>query len=235
MLRQNFASYWKPSENRLRAGDVNEILAWVDYCIVKRLGPNSFEKSIVAHLSHTCHKDFTFKQINVKIKELWKTPVNSSRPNGEALSDHTIVYRVGTKALRGNDFNDERAQSVKARVQQLMKQPVPEYAKPSSQRSRKKRKIVDISASDAVATRVLKKGKRSHLSPRAHNISRMSPRDSISVLVRHGSFVNMRVARETNPGASRSLQHQVERRKVLRHGKIVELNLLSLNVSRSQA
>ena len=235
MLQQNFASYWEPSENRLRAGDVNEILAWVDYCVVKRLGPDAFEKSIVAHLSHTCHRDFTFKQINVKIEELWKAPANSSRPNGEAFSDHTVVYRIGTKALRGSGFNDERAQIVKARVQQLMKQPIPEYAKPSSQRSRKKRKVEHISTGDVVAKRLSKQTKRSHLNSRAHSIPRRSPRDSIFVQVRRSSFVSMRIARETDPGASRSLQLRAERLRVPTHGKIVELNLRPLNASRSQA
>jgi hypothetical protein len=205
MLQQNFSSYWELSENRLRVGDVNEILAWVDYCIVKRLGPDTFEKSIVAHLSHSCQRDFTFKQINVKVEELWKAPSNRSRPNGEALSGHTVVYRVGTKALRGEDFNDERAQIVKARVQQLMKQPVPEYAKPSSQSARKKRKVEQISTGDVVAKRLFKQTKRSHLNSRAHSIPRRSLRDFISVQVRRSSFVSMRIARETNPGASRSL------------------------------
>jgi len=196
MLLQYISSYWEPSENRLRASDVNEILAWIDYCVVRRLGPDTFEKSIVAHLSHSCQRNFTLKQVNAKVEELWKTPVNLSRPNGEALSSHTVVYRIGTKALRGGDFNDERAQIVKARVEQLMKQPVPEYAIPSSWSARKKRKVKQISTGNVVAKRLFKQTKRSRPNSRAHSTLERSPRDSISVQVRHSSFVGMRIARE---------------------------------------
>ena len=229
MQQNGLASYWEQSENRLRAGDVNETLAWIDYCIVKRLGLDTFEKSIVAHLSHSRQRDFTFKQIDVKVKELWKNPFNSSRPNSETFSGHTVVYRIGTKALRGGDFNDERAQIVKARLQQLMRQPVPEYAKPSSRSAGKKRKVEDISTGQVVAKRLFKQTKRSHLNSRGHSTPRRSPRDSISVQVRRSSFVSMRTTRATNPGASRSLQLPAERLRVPTHGKIVELNLRSLN------
>jgi hypothetical protein len=188
MVQQNFPSHWVSSENRLRADDVNETLAWVDYCILKRLGPDTFERSIVAHLSHSRQRDFTFKQINIKVEELWKAPGNSSRRNGEAWADHTVVYRIGTKALRGEGFRDERAQIVKARVQQLMEQPVPEYAKPSS-RTARKRKVEHISSGDVAASRLIKQTKRSHLNSRTHRTPRRSPGDSITVQVRRSSFV----------------------------------------------
>lgn len=231
MPQHRSPSYWEPSENRLRAGDVNEILAWIDYCVVKRLRPDTFKKSIVAHLSHSCQRDFTFKQVNIKIEELWKTPTNSSRPNGEALSDHTVVYRIGTKALRGKDFNDERAQIVKTRVQQLMQQPIPEYAKPGARSARKKRKVEHVSTAGGVAKRLFKQTNRSHPNSQARSTPRRSPRDSISVQVRCSSFVSMRIARETDLGASRSLQPRAELLRMPTHGKLVELNLQFLNAS----
>lgn len=235
MLQQKLSSYWEPSENRLRASDVNEILAWIDYCIVKRLGPDTFEKSIVAHLSHSCQKEFTFKQIDLKVEELWKTPVNCSRPKDEVYSGHTVVYRIGTKALRGGDFNDERARIVKARVQQLMKQPVPEYAKPSSWSARKKRKVEHTSIGEVVDERLCKQTKRSYLDSHAHSIPRGSRRDSISVQVRRSSLVSMKNVRKTKPGATRSLKLQAERLGMPTHGKIVELGLRFLNMSTLQS
>lgn len=209
-------------------------IAWIDYCVVKRLRPGTFEKSVVAHLRASCQRDFTFKQIDVKVEEIWKSRLNSSRRDGEALLVHTAVCRFGTKALRGRDFNDERAQIVKARVQELMKQPIPEYAKRSS-RGKKKRKVENISTGDVVAKRLFKRKKTSHLNSCADSILRRSPRVSISVQVRRSSFVSMRIARETNPGASRSLQLRAEPPRVSTHERIVDLNLLSLNASKMQS
>ncbi|KIW09897.1 hypothetical protein PV08_11998 [Exophiala spinifera] len=185
MLQQIFSLSRERRENRLRADDEDEILAWIDYCIAKRLGPVAFEKSIVAHLSHSRQRDFTFQQIDARVKNWWKAPTNLSRPNGETYSGYTIVYRIGTKALRGGAFNDERAQSVKARVQQLMKQPVPEYARPSSQSARQKRKAEHTSIGDIVAKRLFKQTKRSHPNSRADSVDvpGKSPRNSISVQI----------------------------------------------------
>jgi hypothetical protein len=199
MQHEIFDEYWKPSENRLRSGDVNEILAWIDYCLIKRLRPGTFEKSIVAHLHASCQRDFTFKQIDIKVEARWKSPHNCSRPDGEALSGHRAVYRCGTKALRGGDFNDESARIVKARVQELMKQPIPEYAKRSSRGVQKKRKVERFSTDDVGAKRLFKRKKISQLNSCADSVPRRSPRASISVQVRHSSFVSMEIAGETNP------------------------------------
>lgn len=235
MLHQFFGAYWEPSENRLRAGDVNEILTWIDYCVVKRLRPGTFENSIVAHLHASCQRDFTFKQIDVKVEEIWKSRLNSSLPDGEALLGHTAVYRVGTKAMRGRDFSDERAQVIRARVQELMKQPIPEYAKRGLPGVQKKRKVDRASTGDEVAKRLFKQKKTSHLNSFADSILRRSPRVSISVQVRHSSFVSMRIAKETNTGASRFLQLRAEPPRASTHERLVALNLLSLNASKMQS
>ena len=179
MSKQNFSSYWEPSGNRLKPSDVNEILAWADYCISECSGPETFETSIVAHLSHSCQNDFTLKQINTKVEEFWK---RNKRPND---FDYKIVYRIGTKALQGKEFGDERAQSVKKRVQHLMKQPIPEYVEPSSRSTRKKRNVERISTRKEVPKRIIKQKDVSHLSPSTGSIRRRSPRNSISVQVRY--------------------------------------------------
>jgi hypothetical protein len=219
MLKQNFSSYWVPSENRLKPTEFNEILAWTDYCVAVCSGPETFEKSIVAHLSHSCQKDFTFKQINAKVEEFWK---RNKRPND---SSHTIVYRIGTKALQGKEFSDERAQSVRKRVRHLLKQPVPEYAEPSSQSTRKKRKVEHISSRNEVPKHLVKQMDGSHLSPSTRNMRRTSPRYSISVQVRYHGIICIVVARKTNAKSFRSHEDVAERLNAPMYSKILVLNL----------
>ena len=226
MLKQNFSSYWVPSENRLKPSEFNEILAWADYCVAVCAGPETFEKSIVAHLSHSCQKDFTFKQINAKVEEFWK---RNKRPND---SVHTIVYRIGTKALQGKEFSDERAQFVRKRVRHLQKQPVPEYAEPSSRSTRKKRKVEHISTRDEVPKRFVKQIDDSHLSPSTRSMTRRSPRYSISVQVRYyNGIICIVVPGKTNTESSRSHKCGAEKPSVSMYSKILELNLWSSNVS----
>ena len=225
MLKQSFSSYWEPSGNRLKPSDVNEILAWADYCVSECSGLESFEKSIVAHLSHSCQNDFTLKQINTKVEEFWK---RNKRPND---FDYKIVYRIGTKALQGKEFGDERAQFVKKRVQHLLKQPIPEYAEPSLRSARKKRKVEHISTREEVPKRIIKQIDGSYLTPSTRSITRRSPRYSICVQVRYFDILCIVVARKTNAGSSRSHKCGAERLSAPIYSRIFDLNLWFLKVS----
>lgn len=196
MLKQNLSTYWERNENRLRATEVNEILAWIEYCFVTRLGPDAFEKSIVAHLSHSCQKNFTFKQIDAKVKELWNVKVD--RKPGESPSDHTVIYHIGMKAFRGSVaiFNDERAQVIKARVQQLLNEPVPRYAKKGLRSGRTSTRVPPISTREKVARRLFKQKKRSGVNS-ARRIDPKRPRKhAITVQVRHAGFTSTKIGHD---------------------------------------
>ena len=178
MLRQLFASYWEPTQLRLKTDDVNEILAWLDYCIIKRWAPGKFEQCVVAHLSHCRQKSFAFEQIDLKLKELWHCT---------SETDHKALYRIGTKALRRH-LRDERVEAIQARVQQLLKQPIPEYAKSDPrrvQKERKKRKVEHISADTEDANCDIKLGKKPRLDSRDSLEPEGSSHGAISVQVRH--------------------------------------------------
>src|SRR5882757_3063000 len=90
---------------RLRAEDVNEILAWIDYCVAKGFSKR-LKTSIVEYLGNTRQKDFTWTQIEERIKSLFKF---NYMLHESGQWDHSIVYRVGTKALRNLDFLKDEA------------------------------------------------------------------------------------------------------------------------------
>src|SRR5271170_277050 len=82
---------------RLRAEDVNEMFAWLDYCVAKGFNPERFRRSIVDHLKRSRQRDFTLTQIDQKIQRLWNYNAASFKAD---QSDYSCVYRMGTKALR---------------------------------------------------------------------------------------------------------------------------------------
>jgi hypothetical protein len=225
--------FWQPTENHLRADDANEILAWIDYHIVKRLGPEAFEKSIVIHLSRGClQRDFTIRQIHKKIVNLWR---DNRLLNGEISTHHTAVYRIGPKALRGKGFTEESFQIVKTRLQRLLKHPVPEYATTSSHSARKKRKAKHNSTDDVVSRRPQRQSKASDDLSREYSMLRRSLRGPISIRVRCSSFVQIIVAEETDIRYHSSIRLQPESVRVPAHSDIVEPIQRFLTASRSRA
>ena len=186
MFCDDSTSYCKTTENRLRADDFNEVIAWADYCIAQGFHPGTFRKSLLAHLSHSRQRDFTLAQIDVKTQELWKAPTNQRRPDRK---DYTSVYSMGTKTVRVLNFSDERIRAIKARVQQMIKQPIPEYVNRTAPRNRRKRKRAHKTTNHATSPRLLKNMKQSHLNVPAHIEPVKALQQSISVQVRSSSVV----------------------------------------------
>ena len=138
---------------RFRNEDVYEMLAWLDYCVAKGFNPGRFKQSIVGHLKRSRQRDFTLTQIDEKIKNLWHYHAIKKANQ----SDYSCVYRVGTKALNYLDFKFAAKKFVRARVQQMMKEPI---SKPARKRSRRKRAVKHINPSVEVENRSFQKAKR---------------------------------------------------------------------------
>jgi hypothetical protein len=192
--------YWAPVENRLRVSEVNEILAWIEYCFVKSLGPDAFENSIVHHLDPKGVK-FTFKQIDAKVQELWKSV---DRIRNESPTDHRVIYRIGLKAFEGQNafIKDERLQCIKARVQQLLEQDAPIRGQKASRRVRNTSKASPLQTSENVARRLFKETKRSTVSPAKRKRRGRPPKNAITVQV---EFPSTKTLCNTDFGALRSL------------------------------
>jgi hypothetical protein len=141
---------------RLRADDEREILAWIDYCVAKGFTPKRCRESIVGHLKRTRQRDFTLAQIDERIKYLWGREANRNADQ----SDYSCVYRVGTKALLCFSEKESVKKIVRARVQQMMKEPVFESFKRARKRSRRRRTVKHISPSVEVGDRSFQKVKR---------------------------------------------------------------------------
>ena len=134
---------------------MHEILAWLDYCVAKGFTPKRFKQSIVGHLKRTRQRDFTFAQIDEKIQHLWDFDANRSADQ----SDYSYVYRVGTKALLYLDNKEAAKKFVRARVQQMMREPVFESFKRARKRNRR-RTVKHINPSVEVADRSFQRVKR---------------------------------------------------------------------------
>jgi hypothetical protein len=174
---------------------VNEILAWIEYCSLKCLGrPDAFENSIVNHLLDNFERNFTFKQIDDKVQELWKIV---DRNPGESPTDHRVLYRLGLKAFRGQNaaIKDERLQTIKARVQQLLQQDVPISARKGGRRLRSTSRVPPSHAAERVARRLFKQQKISGISPAKRAGPGRPPKKSISVRV---GFPNLRFRCDTD-------------------------------------
>lgn len=141
---------------RLRRDDLNEMFAWLDYCVAKGFNPERFKRSIVGHLKRSRQRDFTWDQIDKKIKHLWGFDANRRAD----VSDYSCVYRVGSKALRYLDERSTAKKFVRARVQQMMRDPLLESFKPARKRSRRKRTVEHISPDVEVENRSFQKAKR---------------------------------------------------------------------------
>ncbi len=81
--------------SRLRRDDLNEVLAWIDYCVAKN-SSSKFKATVVDYLSTVRRKDFTWEQIDQRILALWKNDAESFA----GTPDHSYGYMAGTKALR---------------------------------------------------------------------------------------------------------------------------------------
>jgi hypothetical protein len=121
---------------RMRGEDLYETLAWLDYCVAKGFSPERFKRSIVGHLKRSRQRDFTLKQIDENLRNLWKYNATNYKVDHP---DYPCIYRVGTKAL--SIFNDVAKKFVRARVRQMMREPTPESSKPARKRSRRKRTV----------------------------------------------------------------------------------------------
>jgi hypothetical protein len=141
---------------RLRADDIHEMLAWLDYCVAKGFNPGRFRQSIVDHLKRSRQRDFTLTQIDQKIRNLWNFNANYKADQ----SDYSCVYRIGTKALRYLDNNDAAKKIVRARVQQMMREPIFESFKSARKGSRRKRTVKHISPGIEVENRSFQRAKR---------------------------------------------------------------------------
>jgi hypothetical protein len=142
--------------SRLRGDDLYEMLAWLDYCVAKGFGPERFKRSIVDHLKRSRQRDFTLAQIDERIRNLWKF-----NPKYKVdQSDYSCVYRVGTKALSFLDYNEVGTKFVRARIRQMMKEPIFESSKLARKRSRRTRTVKHISPGVEVGNRTFQKAKR---------------------------------------------------------------------------
>jgi hypothetical protein len=130
------------------------MLAWLDYCVAKGVNPGTFRQSIVDHLKRSRQRDFTLTQIDEKIQKLWKYKADYKADQ----SDYSCIYRVGTKAL--NFHNDPIKKVVRARVQQMMREPIFESFKPGRKCSRRKRTVKHISPGVEVENRSFQKAQR---------------------------------------------------------------------------
>lgn len=142
----------------MRRDDENEMFAWLDYCVAKGFNPERFKRSIVDHLKRSRQRDFTFEQIDKKIKHLWNFHPNLKAAAGQ--SDYSCVYRVGSKALEYLDERNTAKNFIRARVQQMMRDPLIESFKPGRKRSRRKRTVKHISPGVEVKNRSIQKAKR---------------------------------------------------------------------------
>jgi hypothetical protein len=113
----------KAAAPRLRSDDVDEIFAWLDSGIARGFGYEWFEQTIVEHLSRTCHKDFTWEQIDQKIYD-------TCRQRG-GYNDFARVYDIGTKAFTSYKFSHETDTRFQARVKQLIKEHADRSLEPS--------------------------------------------------------------------------------------------------------
>jgi hypothetical protein len=98
------------SSCRLKGHDTTEMLAWLDYCVAKGFKAEKFKRSILDHLKRTRQRDFTWAQIDEKIKYLWSYTNGAFR----AGSNYSVVYDFGTKAFGDYTFKDEERKSIRA-------------------------------------------------------------------------------------------------------------------------
>jgi hypothetical protein len=117
--------------------DLYEMLAWLDYCVAKGFNPKKFKRSIVGHLKRSRQRDFTLEQIDERLDRLWR--FNAKYKVDQ--SDYSCIYRVGTKALSFLDYNGGAKKFVRARIRQMMREPIFESSKPARKRSCRKRTV----------------------------------------------------------------------------------------------
>ncbi|EXJ77706.1 hypothetical protein A1O3_09935 [Capronia epimyces CBS 606.96] len=118
---------------RLRADDLNETLAWLDYCVASG---RPFKQTVIQHLSKTRQKDFTWKQIDDKIKNLWNWGPNRYTTEN---STHLSIYHRGTKAISILKLEHEARKALHRRVQQLQEEHALDSPSPGRKRRRRKR------------------------------------------------------------------------------------------------
>lgn len=166
--------------DRLRAGDVYELFARLDYSILKGFEPQWFKRTIVKHLKRTRQKDFTWDTIDKKVQGLWKYNAAEYKAG---QSDYTCVYRLGTKALRY--FNDDAKKAIQTRVQEMVRGPVVGSTKQRQGRTRQKNAPKRTSLGVEVRTRSLRSTESAFEEARscstAGNLTRASGYPQVSI------------------------------------------------------
>jgi hypothetical protein len=146
------------SSCRLKGHDTTEMLAWLDYCVAKGFKAEKFKRSILDHLKRTRQRDFTWAQIDEKIKYLWSYTNGAFR----AGSNYSVVYDFGTKAFGDYTFKDEERKSIRARVREMMEEPVVKSSRKNRRfgHRRKRKTVKHISPSPEVKDRSFERTKR---------------------------------------------------------------------------
>jgi hypothetical protein len=155
-----------------------EAFAWLEYCVAKGFNPERFKQSVIEHLKRSRQKDFTWKQIDERIYYLWC--YNANRKAGQS-KDHSLVYRVGIKALDCFGRYDKR--KVRARVEQMMSEPIFESFKRAGKRSRRKRTAKPTSRSVEVENLSSQKAKRAFVELPLHSTLQNFTSESSTVQV----------------------------------------------------
>lgn len=93
-----------------------ELLAWLNYCILKKPPSNRFKQRVVRLISRSKQKDVTWAQIDERFCKIWKSHGNvTGHP-------HSIVYKTRTKASIEIERSDSVRHTVRACLKELMKE-----------------------------------------------------------------------------------------------------------------
>lgn len=108
---------------RIRRDHVYEIIAYLDYCLMRKPDHEYFKKTVTAHLEKTTGKTYLFEQIDIEIKKLW----NDADTKSAEYYDHQSIYHYGSKLLPCVQNDAELEGRVQMRVEEIWREKFFEY------------------------------------------------------------------------------------------------------------